>query len=251
MGDFPTDAVLSQTSHRPWPVPDTPWIMTQSWHDLLFAHWPVSVRELRERVPAGLELDLFDSQAWLGIVPFHMTNVAPRFTPNIPFVSSFNELNVRTYVARDGKPGVYFFSLDADSHLAVSVARSMFHLPYFAARMSVQVQGDTIQYASRRTSDGARAELSVSYRPSGRVFEALRGTLEHFLTERYCLYTVDGSFKAHRLDIHHPPWPLQMAEAEISVNTMAEAAGIRVPEVRPVLHFAKRQDMIAWPLTPV
>jgi uncharacterized protein YqjF (DUF2071 family) len=251
MGDFPADAVLSHTSHRPWPVPDTPWIMTQSWHDLLFAHWPVSVRDLRERVPAGLPLDLFDDRAWLGIVPFHLTNVAPRFTPNIPFVSSFNELNVRTYVTRDGKPGVYFFSLDADSQVAVSVARSMFHLPYFAAKMSVSTVANNVEYASRRTSTDARAELQASYRPTGPVFEARPGTLEYFLTERYCLYTVDEDFKAYRLEINHRPWPLQPADAQIAVNTMADAAGVRLREMRPLLHFARRQDMVAWPLTPI
>ena len=250
MGDFPTD-VATQAGHRPWPLPDAPWIMTQSWHDLLFAHWPVSVRELRERVPAGLEIDLFDHQAWIGIVPFRLTNVAPRFSPNVPFVSSFNELNVRTYVTRDGKPGIYFFSLDADSQLAVSVARTMFRLPYYLARIAVSSSETNIQYSSRRTADAARAELDITYRPTEAVFEALPGTLEYFLTERYCLYTTDDEFKAYRLEINHAPWPLQTAEAEIAANTMADAAGIRLPEMRPLLHFARRQDMVAFPLTPI
>jgi uncharacterized protein YqjF (DUF2071 family) len=247
MSDFPTD-LATDARHRPWPPPDTPWIMTQSWHDLLFAHWPVSVRELRERVPAGLELDLFDNQAWLGIVPFRLTNVAPRLSPNVPFVSSFNELNVRTYVTRDGMPGIYFFSLDADSQFAVSVARTMFHLPYYPARIAVSANSNGMQYTSRRTSGGARAELDIAYRPTGPVFEASRGTLEYFLTERYCLYTLDDEFKAYRLEINHRPWPLQIAEAEIAVNTMADAASVRLPDVQPLLHFARRQDMVAWGL---
>jgi uncharacterized protein YqjF (DUF2071 family) len=247
VGDFPSD-ILEYTRHRPWPLPDGPWIMTQSWHDLLFAHWPVSERELRELVPDGLDVDLFDNQAWVGVVPFRLTNVAPRLTPNIPFVSAFNELNVRTYVTRGGKPGVYFFSLDADSQLAVSVARSMFHLPYYVAQIALHANGNHIRYASLRTADDARAELDVTYRPAGPMFEALPGTLEYFLTERYCLYTVDEEFKAYRLEIHHPPWPLQRAEAEIGVNTMADAAGIRLPSMRPLLHFASRQDMVAWAL---
>ena len=250
MGDFPTD-IVEHTSHRPWPLPDGPWIMTQSWHDLLFAHWPVSVRELREVVPAGLEVDLFDDQAWIGVVPFRMTNVAPRGTPALPFVSAFNELNVRTYVTRDGKPGVYFFSLDADSQLAVSVARSMFRLPYYLARMALNANGGNIQYSSRRTSGDARAELEIAYRSTGPTFEPLSGTLEYFLTERYCLYTLDDEFKAYRLEIHHRPWPLQPAEAAIGVNTMADAAGVRLPAMEPLLHFARRQDMVAWPLTPI
>jgi uncharacterized protein YqjF (DUF2071 family) len=251
MGDFPTDDIFKHTQHRPWPVPEAPWIMTQSWHDLLFAHWPVSVRELRDRVPPGLELDLFDNEGWLAVVPFRMTNVAPRGTPAIPFVSAFNELNVRTYVTRDGKPGVFFFSLDADSQLAVSVARTMFRLPYYVAQIALKQHVDNFQYASRRTSGEARAEFKIAYRPTGLTVEAMRGTLEHFLTERYCLYTTDDEFRAYRLEIHHPPWPLQPAEAEIEVNTMADAAGIRLPDVRPLLHFARRQDMVAWPLTRI
>lgn len=219
--------------------------MTQSWHDLLFAHWPVGAREMRERVPPGLELDLFDGQAWLGVVPFRMTNVAPRGTPALPFVSAFNELNVRTYVTRDGKPGVYFFSLDADSQLAVAAARTMFGLPYYFARMSCEQQGEGVAYASRRGS-GAASEFDGAYRPVGPVREAIRGSLDYFLTERYCLHTVDETFTAQRVDIHHPPWPLQPAEADIQVNTMADAVGIRLPAMAPVLHFARRQDMVAW-----
>jgi uncharacterized protein len=247
MSDFPIENA-TDTRHRPWPPPDAPWIMTQSWHDLLFAHWPVSVRELRERVPPGLELDLFDHQAWLGIVPFRLTNVAPRLTPNIPFVSAFNELNVRTYVTRDGAPGIYFFSLDADSQIAVTTARTLFRLPYFPARIAVRADSHNVQYASRRTSGEARAELDITYRPTGPVFEALPGTLEYFLTERYCLYAMDEDFKAYRLEINHRPWPLQSAEAEIAVNTMADAAGIRLADVPPICHFARRQDMVAWPM---
>jgi uncharacterized protein YqjF (DUF2071 family) len=251
MSDFPTDEIFRHTRHRPWALPYGPWIMTQSWHDLLFAHWPVSVRELRERVPPGIELDLFDNQAWLGIVPFRMTNVAPRSVPNVPFISAFNELNVRTYVTRDGKPGIYFFSLDADSRLAVTVARTMFRLPYYLAEIELRRNGENVQYASRRTSGSARAELDIAYRSTGATYEALPGTLEYFLTERYCLYTIDEEFKAYRLEIHHPPWPLQPAEAEIVANTMADAAGVRLPDMRPLLHVARRQDMVAWPLTRI
>ena len=246
--DFPYQ-VLDDVAHRPWPLPDGPWFMTQSWHDLLFAHWPVDARSLQEKLPAGLPLDLYDHQAWIGVVPFHMTNVAPRGVPSIPFVSSFIELNVRTYVTLHGKPGVYFFSLDANSSLVVAAARTMFHLPYYEAVMDVQETGGEIRYTSRRRTrmDGV-AEFEGSYRPTGPVHLPQPGTLEHFLTERYCLYTVDDSFHARRLEIHHSPWPLHPADAAITVNTMAEAAGIRLPSIAPRLHFAKRQDMVAWPM---
>jgi len=226
--------------------------MTQSWHDLLFAHWPVDARALQEKLPAGVPLDVYEGQAWIGIVPFHLTNVAPRGVPSIPFVSSFIELNVRTYVTLHGKPGIYFFSLDANSSLAVAAARTLFHLPYFEATMSVQDTGTEIVYSSRRdTRMEGVAEFVGRYRPVGPVQLPKAGTLEHFLTERYCLYTVDSSFHARRLEIHHSPWPLQIAEAAISVNTMADAAGIRLPSTAPLLHFSKRQDMVAWPMEKV
>jgi hypothetical protein len=247
--DFPTDRVLSHTAHRPWPRPARPWIMTQTWHDLLFAHWPVDGGELRERVPAGLELDLFEGKAYVGVVPFRLTNVAPRGVPAIPLVSAFAELNVRTYVTLGGKPGVYFFSLDANSRIAVTAARTMFRLPYFVASMAVQADGNDVVYRSeRRSRDGAPAGFRARYGPVGPVFNALPGTLDWFLTERYCLYTVDTAGLADRLEIHHPQWPLQPAAAEIACNTMTAAAGIQLPAVAPLFHFARRQDMVAWPM---
>jgi len=229
-------------------MPDSPWIMTQSWHDLLFAHWPVDVRMLQEKVPPGLPIDTCDGQAWLGIIPFHMTNVAPRGVPSIPFVSSFPELNVRTYVTRDQTPGIYFFSLDAGSAIAVATARALFHLPYYAATMNVDVDGTAVRYTSRRNRTMPVAQFEATYRPVGPAQPPAPGTLEYFLSERYCLYVVDDDFRTRRLQIHHPPWPLQAAEAEIRVNTMADAAGVHLPSTAPLLHFAKRQDMVAWPM---
>ena len=241
--------ILHDVAHRPWPMPDKPWLMTQTWHDLLFAHWPIDTNAVREHVPAGFAIDTFEGQAWIAVVPFRMTNVAPRGVPALPWVSAFPELNVRTYVRVHGRPGVYFFSLDAANPVAVGVARTLVHLPYFTAAMEVEQEGDWISYRSRRTSaKGAPAELVARYRPLGPVTPPVEGTLEYFLTERYCLFTVDQAFRAYSLDIHHPRWPLQAAEAEITVNTMADAAGIRLPSMAPLLHFSKRQDMVGWGL---
>jgi uncharacterized protein YqjF (DUF2071 family) len=195
-------------------------------------------------------LDLYDGEAWVGIVPFHMTNVAPRGVPALPLVSAFPELNVRTYVHVDGRPGVYFFSLDAGNRLAVLVARTMFHLPYYLATMRVDERDGAIHYASTRSvEDQGAANLIVTYEPSGSIVRPRQPSLEYFLTERYCLYTVDRGGHALRLDIHHPPWPLQPATATFHVNTMVDPIGIRLPGQAPLLHFAKRQDMVAWPLT--
>jgi uncharacterized protein YqjF (DUF2071 family) len=237
--------ILEQRDHRPWPMRESPWVMTQTWHDLLFAHWRVDRSLLRANVPDALELDLYGGDAWLAVVPFRMTNVAPRGVPALPWASAFPELNVRTYVRVDDKPGVYFFSLDAGNPLAVVAARTMFNLPYHAASMDVGVEDATIHYRSRRQSDAA-AEFVASYEPSGPVFRAAPQSLEYFLTERYCLYTVDVDGRPYRLDVHHSPWPLQPAEARIHANGMADVNGVTLPPDSPLLHFAKRLDIVAW-----
>jgi uncharacterized protein len=239
--------ILDDTAHRPWPRPRGPWIMSQAWNDLLFAHWPIDVAILRPKVPKGLEIDLFEGQAWLGIVPFHMTNVAPRFTPALPWLSAFPELNVRTYVRLGDKAGVYFFSLDAGNPIAVHTARVVFHLPYYTADMHVEVSDGRVRYRSQRRGD-QKCVFEAEYAPTGPVVPPRPGSKEEFLTERYCLYADDSSGRLHRLEIDHPPWPLQAAEAVITRTTMSEAAGIPLPSARPVLHFSKRQDMVAWPM---
>jgi uncharacterized protein YqjF (DUF2071 family) len=195
-------------------------------------------------VPAAFDIDRFDGSAWLGVVPFTMTNVAPRGTPALPWLSAFAELNVRTYVSpRDGKRGVFFFSLDAERLPAVIAARAMFRLPYFHASMEVARSGDVVRYTSRRRGGGA--SFAAEYAPTGPASTPVRGTLEFFLTERYCLYHVDLLGRPSRLEIHHRPWPLQPARAAIDVNTMADPLGIRLDDA-PLLHFAKRLDVVAW-----
>jgi uncharacterized protein len=241
--------LLSMVHHRPWPLPPGRWIMAQSWHDLLFAHWPVSTNILRPVVPQPLEIDVFSGQAWIGVVPFRMTGVRPRAVPPLPWISSFPELNVRTYVRAQGKPGVWFFSLDAANPLAVAVARASFRLPYYRADMACRESGEWISYRSERKHRGASpANFAAKYRPLGPSFSPQPGTLVHFLTERYCLYAQDSRNRLCRCEIHHPPWQLQRAEADIQHNGMASASDITLPALEPLLHFARRQDVLIWPL---
>lgn len=242
--------ILNEAAHRPWPMPSSPWIMTQTWHNLLFAHWPVQVESVRPLVPRSLEIDTFGGQAWIGVVPFFMTNVAPRSVPALPWLSAFAELNVRTYVRHRERGGVFFFSLDAANPLAVRVARRFFHLPYFRAAMDVhELDGLTVAYKSRRTDGGGRdASFEARYSPIAPAQPPAPESLDAFLTERYCLFTTHRSGAVKSVDIHHPRWLLQAAEATISHNTMAAAAGIRLPDTSPLLHFARRQDMVAWAL---
>jgi len=223
------------------------------WHDLLFMHWPVSFAELRRLVPEQLELDTWDGQVWLGVVPFHMSAVGPRGLGWIPGVSRFAELNVRTYVRAGGKAGVWFLSLDAESAIAVEVARARFHLPYMHARMRCSEDpSGFIHYESERTDHRApRGVFRARYRPSRSPRRAPSGSFDEFLTERYCLYAEDTRGRVFRGEVHHHPWPLQPAELELDENTMAAAGGITLPATPPLLHFAKRLDVVAWSLDEV
>jgi len=225
--------------------------MRQKWHDLLFMHWPVPASALRPLIPRALELDSFNGECWVGVVPFRMTGVRFRGLPPIPGTSAFCELNVRTYVTADGKPGVWFFSLDAAIAAAVTAAWRWFHLPYFRARMSLRESRGIVQYESRRTQRRASsAEFRGKYWPASEPFTAQRGALEHFLVERYCLYA-EARGKIYRGEIDHAPWPLQTAEAEMEANSMAQASHIELPPTAPLLHFSKVQDVRVWPLARV
>src|SRR5579864_6325239 len=242
--------------------------MKQTWNDLLFAHWPIPFAELRPLVPDQLTLDIFEEHCWIGVVPFWMSGVRALELPAMPAFSRLPELNVRTYVTYGGKAGVYFFSLDITSHLAVWGARTFYHLPYFHAAMDCREEGGRIFYCSTRDgrvgadtrslrSRGGRgrpplhdpAEFVGSYRPTGPPRIRDKGSFEDLLTARYCLYTLHET-QVYRCDIHHLPWPLQDAEARIERNTMAAASQIALPDSAPLFHFSKTLDVLIWPLRP-
>jgi uncharacterized protein YqjF (DUF2071 family) len=240
---------MDQTSHRPWPLPQTPWVLSMRWHDLLFLHWPIRPDVIRPMIPRPLDLDTFDGWCWIGVVPFCMTGVRPRY---IPLPLAFPELNVRTYVKTPGRSGVWFFSLDAASWIAVRAARAWYGLPYYDARMSVQMEGDAIRYQSARIQNrAAPAEFSASYRPTAPAYRAAAGTLDHWLTERYCVYVTGKRDRIFYGDIHHETWPLQPAEVELRENTMTRQIGIELPDTKPITYFARYQSVVAWPLMAI
>ena len=221
--------------------------MRMRWRELLFAHWVVDAAVVRPLIPSALQLDLFDGRCYVGAVPFLMENVTPRGVPPLPGLHAFPELNLRTYVTARGKPGVWFFSLDAGQKIAVRAARRFFHLPYFDAKFEIDVSGGQVAYKSVRIHRGApAADFSATYRPLGPVYEASAGTLDAWLTDRYCLYSAGASGKIYRGEIDHPPWPLQKAEATIHINTLGDSLGIEMPQPSATLHFAKKLDVKAW-----
>ena len=244
--------VLDEVDHRPWPLPDErEWIMGQTWENLLFAHWRVPEDALRAVVHPDIPIDTYDGSAWIGVTPFTVTGLHSRGTPPPPVLANFHEINVRTYSTIDGKPGIYFLSLDAASRAAVATARKAYRIPYFHAAIDASDSDGSITYRHERIArDGPPAAFEARYRPTGDPFEAEPGSFEHWATERYCLYTLDDDQRIHRGDIHHPPWPLQHATAEIAHNTMADPYGIEL-DGDPILHFARTQDVLFWPLKPL
>jgi uncharacterized protein YqjF (DUF2071 family) len=225
--------------------------MRQSWRDLLFAHWPAPASRLRSLVPASLAIQEHEGTSWVGVVPFRMEGVMARPLPDLPGVSAFAELNLRLYVEADGRPGVWFVSLDAANSLAVWAARRFFHMPYFRADMDVREGGGRVLYRSVRRGPGPRVAFRGAYGPVADVALARPGSLEHFLTERYCLYARDAAGAIVRAEIHHAPWPLQRASAEIDENTIGDAQGVPLSGPPALLHFARRLDVVVWPIERV
>ena len=215
-----------------------------TWVDLAFLHWPVPQSMVRALVPSELELDTYRDTAWLGVTPFRMTNVRPMMLPPIPTARDFPELNVRTYVRHKERGGVFFFSLDASSWLAVETARAMTGLPYYHAKMGERSVGKEIHYTSRRSMPGAPpADFRARYWPTGDVFASTRDSLEYFLTERYSLFVVHLK-RLVRIEIEHARWPLQPADVAIELNTMPPA-GIELPDQKPHALFSRQLDVVA------
>lgn len=236
--------------HRPWPLPRQSWNMLQTWRDLLFVHYPISLNVLRQLVPEGLQIDTFDGTGWIGIVPFQMTDIRLRGLPSVPGTSQFPELNVRTYVTVDGKPGVYFFSLDAPNRLAVWVANTNFHLPYKYSFTKMESNGPIFDFENKRKNNES-ISFHCSYKPISDAFSPPKGTFEEWMSERYCFYTMNKQGVALRCDIHHQPWELQHAEAECKVNTMLSNQNIPIDSNQPIYHFAKHLDVRIYPLVRV
>jgi len=242
-------AFLAERTHRNAPWPAGPWAMRMAWHGLLFAHWEVPAAAIAERLPAGLELDMFEGRAYVGVVPFEMRSVGPRRLPGLPTTGRFAELNVRTYVVFRGRPAVWFFSLDAESVLAVWGARALFHLPYFRARMHIEARAGGFRYTSERTHRGAPpAEFAAEYGLVGDCFLAEPGSLEYWLTERYSLVAANRRGRLLEGPIHHRPWPLQRAVATIERNTMGACHGLDLRAAPDHVLYADHLDVVAWAL---
>lgn len=236
--------LLKETAHRPWPLPARGWLWRQTWLDLAFIHYRVDSARLRSLLPEGLRLQEFDGSAWVALVPFRMSGVMRRPLPDLPFFSRFPELNLRTYVEADGKPGVWFLSLDADSWPAVLGGRLLYGVPCFHARITLGLSGGWYEYACVR-SNGAAA-FRGRYRPVSAPCHPSPGSFEHWAAERYCLYSDLGRRGVVRIEVHHAPLSLHQAEVEILESTVMDAAGIAPSEPEPRCHFSPGAEVLAY-----
>lgn len=242
---------LSQQAHRPWPIPAIPWTWRQSWIDLLFAHWELPLETVRSLIPKELEVDTFEGRTYVGIVPFRMSGVTRRPFPALPWLSAFPEANVRLYVRYRDRPGVFFLSLDAGNPVAVWAARTFFHLPYFWSRMRMTGSPDSgFVYSSKRHFGTDKAEFTAKYRPASEPFVPETGTLEHFLVERYCLYTTGRRGQLLRGEVHHAPWTVHRAQAEIDAAPLLKSHGFTVIG-QPHLLYTRGVDVVLWGLREV
>jgi hypothetical protein len=250
-------SLLYSVGHRPWLPPDGQWLLSQSWNDLLFAHYAIDPATLRRLIPEELTLELYDGAAWLTLSPFSTSHMRPSGIPPLPGLSFFSQINLRTYVTMDGKPGLYYFSVDAANLTAVWCARIFFRMQYWHSK--IQVSGATIQAraateptihfrASRLHGPVAAngpAKLDVSYAPEGEAERARRGSLDEFLTERYCVYSWDRG-KFYRIEAHHQPWALQRVGVEFRANSIADPLGLALPMKPDLCHFSRSLKMLAW-----
>lgn len=250
---------LAKTDHRPWPLPRGHWRLSQNWLDLLFAHYPVPAEAVRPLVPSALEIDAYEGRTWVGVVPFRMTGIRAWPFPSVPGTAAFLELNLRLYVRYQDRPGVWFVSLDASNTLAVHTARWLFDLPYHRAKMRMETRGDTFHFWSDRPArslrprlvadpkEPMRVEFAADYTPDGPEFLAKPGSLEHFLTERYCLYSLSPRGRLCRSEVHHAPWPLRVAQGRIDAAGLLAATGLEShAHQAPLLHFSRGVSTIIW-----
>ncbi len=239
-------------------------VMYQRWRDLLFVHWSFDPEVVASTLPQDVEVDTFEGRAYVGLVPFTMRGVRPRGLPAVPWLSDFHETNIRTYAYVDGRPGVWFYSLDAANPVAVQIARTLFKLPYYHARMDLRrttsfegsesgdLDGEQIQYRTRRLGPGPRGSgADLAYRTEPGTRRATPGTLEHFLVERYLLFTAGARGRVYSGQVHHEPYPIQDATLQRLDEDLMAAVGFEVPPEPPLVHYAAGVDVEIFALEAI
>lgn len=239
--------LMNEVVHSSWSLPSKYWIMQQNWRNLLFLHWPIPPEKLRPHIPSSLQIDTFNGSAWLGVILFVLEGIYPRGISFFSLTPKFPEINVRTYVKYDGKPGIYFLSIDVANWASLKIAKRWYRLPYHSAQISIRKEGKTFHCHSIRKGNANTPILfEGKYVPVSEVFFPKEGTLEHWLTERYCLYSSNNGVNIYCGEIHHQPWPLQKAKIEIVRNTLFTPFHFDLSEVKPIAHYSTGVDSLMW-----
>jgi uncharacterized protein YqjF (DUF2071 family) len=230
-----------------------PWLVAMDWRDALFVHWPCPAAELQARLPADLTLDTWDGEGWISLVAFRIAAARPRGFPHALGWPAFGEINLRTYVAGAGHAGVWFFSLDAESSVAVSLARAALHLPYHRAQVLATWDEARVTYfGARDGEDEVRYAVEATFGATeATAAPAAPGTLAHWLVERYAFFTVDRRGRTQRGDVAHEPWALRDVSVRAEANLLLDAAGLARPATPPLAHVARGVTMRARTLQPV
>lgn len=232
---LPVSELLHKRAHRPYEMPASHWVCYQEWHQSVFAHWRVGQKILEPLIPKGLELDLFQGEAWVSVVAFSIRKLRPRFLPHFPPISNFHELNVRTYVRHNGKPGVYFLSIEAEKLSSTLMARTVFGLPYVRSQMF----RDESIYKSLNSKHKTHLLIDFSIGE-----EQEMDSLDRWLTERYCLY----NHKKGRLfsnDIHHVEWPIQSLKIN-QFDLSYQFGDLRIKSPAELYRFSPGVQVLAW-----
>lgn len=239
--------LINDIIHRPFPLPSKNWIMRQKWRNVLFLHWPIPVEKLRPHIPSSLQIDTFNGSAWLGIILFVLEGIFPFEIPSISLTPKFPEINVRTYVKYDGKPGIYFLSIDVMNWASLKIAKNWYHLPYHSSQIFFQKEEQKFHcHSIRKGNENTPISFKGKYAPVSEVYFPKEGTLDHWLIERYCLYSSNNGINIYCGDIHHRPWPLQKAKIELVKNTLFTPFHFDLFEEKPIAHFSIGVDSLIW-----
>lgn len=234
--------ILQSVAHRPWEISRKPWRFYQEWNNAVFLHWKVPAEAIRPLIPRTAELDTFQGEAWVSLVAFTMGKLRASYLPAVPGISNFHEINLRTYITRDNKPGVYFLSIEAQKLLAVFLAKSISGLPYKKSLIKRGSNGMANTYSSINSVKGFA--LESTFETSEDEYE--RTALDKWLVERYCLY-LDRNDKLFRYDIHHLQWEIKKIELK-HLKMQYKAGDLVLKEKQPDLsHFSPGVRVLAWP----
>lgn len=235
-----TDDLIQTISHRPWTLPSGQWSYYQEWNSALFLHWKVSLDELVKLIPKGISIDTFNGECWITLVAFTMEKIRPRRLPSVAAISDFQEINVRTYLSKDGKKGVYFLRIEAGKKVSTFVAKLLSGLPYENANIDLQNMSNPYKYFA--SNNNRNSKFDATFTIGKRI--ANKTELDNWLTERYCLYLEKNKI-LYRYETHHKPWVLDTVE-NLNLISTYKIGNILLDKKPDLAHYSNGVKVLAW-----